>query len=155
MKILNKNPPPFFKQKTKAPTTNFTDVPKSSQKAVNSLIHAGILEGKDKKKFGSNDPLTRGELAVWIAKAFKLKGSKETNFTDVPAGHLESIGSIVLYGIAEGKSETEFGYNEKVNLSDLITMLQLALRAPDYQLRVLHVNDTHTRITISTANSTG
>ena len=35
----------------KAPKTSFTDVPKSSQKAVNSLVYAGILDGKSKNKF--------------------------------------------------------------------------------------------------------
>ncbi len=130
----------------KAPKTSFTDVPKSSQKAVNSLVYAGILDGTSNKKFGSYEPLTRGELAVWIAKAFDLKGSTATNFLDVPAKHEERIGSILLYGIAESISDTEFGYNQKVSLSELITMLQLALKAPDYQLRVLHVNDTHANI---------
>lgn len=130
----------------KAPKTSFTDVPKSSQKAVNSLVYAGILDGKSKNKFGSYEPLTRGELAVWIAKAFDLKGSTVTNFSDVPAKHAERIGSILLYDIAEGISDTEFGYNQKASLSELISMLQLALKAPDYQLRVLHVNDTHANI---------
>ncbi len=129
----------------KAPNAGFKDVPKSSEKAVNSLIHAGILE-KNSKKFGSKDALTRGELAVWIAKAFKLKGNTETDFTDVPAKYEELIGAVVLYGIADGISETEFGYSQKVSLSEFITMLQLALKAPDYQLRVLHVNDTHANI---------
>ncbi len=129
-----------------APKTGFTDVPKSSQKAVSSLFHAGILEAKSKNKFGSHETLTRGELSVWIAKAFDLKGSTETVFTDVPKKHRERIGSIVLYGIAESISATEFGYSQKVSLSEFITMLQLALKAPDYQLRVLHVNDTHANI---------
>ncbi|WP_455662631.1 S-layer homology domain-containing protein, partial [Pradoshia sp.] len=100
----------------KAPNAGFKDVPKSSEKAVNSLIHAGILE-KNSKKFGSKDALTRGELAIWIAKAFKLKGNTETDFTDVPAKYEELIGAVVLYGIADGISETEFGYSQKVSLS--------------------------------------
>ena len=130
----------------KAQKTSFTDVPESSQKAISSLIDAGVIEGKSNKKFGSNEALTRGELAVWIAKAFALKGSSETSFTDVPEKHRDRIGSVILYGIAEGISDTEFGYNQKVSLSEFISMLQLALKAPDYQLRVLHVNDTHANI---------
>ena len=129
----------------KVPKAGFKDVPKASEKAVNSLVHAGILE-KNGKTFGSKNALTRGEFAVWIAKAFNLKGSTETDFTDVPAKYEELIGSVVLYGIADGISETEFGYSQKVTLSEFITMLQLAFKSPDYQLRVLHVNDTHANI---------
>ena len=129
----------------KAPNAGFKDVPKASEKAVNNLVHAGIVE-KNGKKFGSKEALTRGELAVWIAKAFKLKGSTETDFTDVPAKYKDLIGSIVLYDIADGISETEFGYSQRVTLSEFITMLQSAIKSPDYQLRVLHVNDTHANI---------
>ena len=125
---------------------NFADVPKASQKAVNSLIQAGIIEEKYTNKFGSNEALTRGELAVWIAKAFDLKGSAEVGFIDVPEKHQERIGSIILYDIAESISETEFGFSKKVSLSEFLNMLKLALKAPDYQLRVLHVNDTHANI---------
>ncbi|WP_053103723.1 5'-nucleotidase C-terminal domain-containing protein [Bacillus sp. FJAT-27916] len=132
--------------KKKAPNAGFTDVPKSSQKAINSLAYAGILEGKNGKKFGSNNLLTRGELAVWIAKAFDLKGSTEIHFTDVPAKHKDLIGAVILYDIADGISETKFGYSQRVSLSEFLTMLQSAIKAPDYQLRVLHVNDTHANI---------
>ena len=129
----------------KAPNAGFKDVPKASEKAVNSLVHAGIIE-KNGNKFGSKNALTRGELAVWIAKAFSLKGSTDTDFTDVPAKYKDLIGSIVLYDIADGISETEFGYSQRVTLSEFITMLQSAIKSPDYQLRVLHVNDTHANI---------
>ena len=89
-----------------------------------------FLMGKARISFWRYEPLTRGELAVWIAKAFDLKGSTVTNFTDVPAKHAERIGSIILYDIAEGISDTEFGYNQKAKLIRLISMLQLALKAP-------------------------
>ena len=38
---------------------------------------------KQQITFGSNDLITRGELAIWIQKGFELKGITELPFTDV------------------------------------------------------------------------
>ncbi|MGN1401165.1 MAG: 5'-nucleotidase C-terminal domain-containing protein [Bacillus sp. (in: firmicutes)] len=129
----------------KSKDAGYKDVPSSSKKAVNGLVQAGIVGGKG-HTFGSNKYLTRGEFAVWIDKAFDLKGSREISYTDVPKRHQEAVGSLLLYGIMDGVSESEFGYNKQLTLSEMLTVLYQAVKAPDYQLRVLHTNDTHANV---------
>ncbi|MFP3470887.1 S-layer homology domain-containing protein, partial [Micrococcus sp. SIMBA_144] len=47
-----------------APDAGFKDVPKRAQNAVNILKKHGIINGKTATSFGSEDPLTRGEMAI-------------------------------------------------------------------------------------------
>ena len=42
--------------------------------AVNALKEAGITNGKSTDQFGSSQPITRGEMAIWLQKGFELKG---------------------------------------------------------------------------------
>lgn len=57
----------------------FTDVSDRYHKAVNALLTHGIAKGKTNTKFGTNDPLTRGELALLLFQLEK-KVEKEEGF---------------------------------------------------------------------------
>ena len=58
----------------KAPASGFTDVPARAVKEVNALKEAGITNGKTETTFAAQDLITRGELAIWLQRAFELKG---------------------------------------------------------------------------------
>ncbi len=49
-----------------ADNVTFTDVADRYKEAVAALVDNGITEGKKGNRFGQNDPITRGELAVWV-----------------------------------------------------------------------------------------
>ena len=55
-------------------TADFTDVPPSNQffRFVEALYHAGITAGYGDGRFGVNDPLTRGQMAVFLSTALGL-----------------------------------------------------------------------------------
>lgn len=92
----------------KAPAAGFTDVPARAQGAVNALKAAGITNGKSDTKFGANDLITRGELAIWIQKGFGLEGKADFKFTDVGSRYTEAVAALVANKITQGKSETQF-----------------------------------------------
>ncbi len=49
---------------SKAP---FTDLPQRAVQTVSALYEAGVLQGKTKTLFGSNDTIKRGEAAIILS----------------------------------------------------------------------------------------
>jgi beta-lactamase superfamily II metal-dependent hydrolase len=65
--------------KLPAGTHAFPDVPKQGElaDAVGAVVSAGIAKGYANGKFGPNDPITRGQMAVMVANAMGLHDEVE------------------------------------------------------------------------------
>lgn len=87
--------------------TVFSDVPEEHKNVVGAVHAAGIFAGKSDGTFGSNDVLTRAQLAVVLDKALDLNEKTEstTSFDDVPAWAAESIGAVASLEILTGKDQ--------------------------------------------------
>ena len=112
-----------------APASGFTDVPKRAEKEVNALKEAGITNGKTETTLGANDPITRGELAKWIAAAFNLKaGNADLPFTDVDVkGHYgDAVKALVQNNITNGRTPTTFGTHDHAKRGDFAIFLYKA-----------------------------
>ncbi|MEH6942738.1 S-layer homology domain-containing protein [Bacillus sp. JJ722] len=133
----------------KAPAAGFTDVPERAVKYVNALKAAGITSGKSATKFGSDQLITRGELAVWIQKGFQLEGQSDVNFTDVPAQYTAAVGALVANEITKGKTATQFGTNDNAKRGDYAIFLMRADKAdsPAVQGSVKAINNTTVEVT--------
>jgi hypothetical protein len=57
----------------------FTDVNSRYLAAVSALKDNGITSGKTETRFGTNDAITRGELAIWVYKLETLNESTVSN----------------------------------------------------------------------------
>ena len=79
----------------KAPDAGFKDVPDRAKGAVNALKEAGITNGKSADQFGSTQPITRGEMAIWLQKGFDLTGSTELPFTDVKGDYVSAVEAFI------------------------------------------------------------
>lgn len=69
-----------------AAPSGFSDVPPRAALAINSLKAAGVINGKTSTRFGFDDVLTRGEVALIMANvnAYNLSGDVSAlAFTDV------------------------------------------------------------------------
>ncbi|WP_158553407.1 S-layer homology domain-containing protein [Peribacillus saganii] len=98
-----------------APASGFTDVPARAEGAVNALKAAGVINGKTATKFGSDDNLTRGEVALILAKAYSLKSEvKQLKFTDVAERYEEAVIALTENGITSGKTATRFGTADSI-----------------------------------------
>lgn len=104
----------------------FKDVPADRAKYVSALKAAGITSGKTETSFGSYQKITRGELAVWIQKAFELVGNEKLSFTDVAPQYQNAVAALVSNGIATGVSETKFGTDQHAKRGDFAIFLYRA-----------------------------
>lgn len=95
-----------------APSSGFVDVPTRGVVAINALKNAGIINGKSAKKFGFNELIKRGEMALMLTKAsaYNLKGDKaKLRFNDVNSRYADAVAALVDNQITAGKSASEFG----------------------------------------------
>ncbi len=104
-----------FNENTKSPSAGFTDVPKNRVWAVNALASRGIISGKKAGTYGSEDSMTRSEMAKVIASAYGLTASIEKiPFTDVSPRFVPSVAALVENGITFGKTNSSFGGSDKI-----------------------------------------
>ncbi|MFJ7933269.1 S-layer homology domain-containing protein [Sporosarcina sp. NPDC096371] len=100
-----------------APASGFVDVPKRGMAAINALKEKGIIGGKSATKFGFDELLKRGEVALMLANAssYNLKGNQETpTFADVNARYREAVAGLVENGVTNGKTEHRFGTDDPI-----------------------------------------
>ncbi|PFA67330.1 hypothetical protein CN378_10815 [Bacillus sp. AFS015802] len=109
-----------------APDAGFTDVPDRGQWAVNALKEKGIINGKTATSFGSQDSMTRAEMAKVIANAYELTGSEDLPFTDVSATFETYVKAIFEAGITQGKTDTQFGSNQDVTRGEFALFVHRA-----------------------------
>lgn len=113
-----------------APDAGFTDVPNRAKGAVNALKAANITSGKTTTTFASDQEITRGELAIWLQRAFNLKsGSKELVFTDVSDRYEAAVKALVSNEITSGTSATTFGTTNSAKRGDFALFIKRAVDA--------------------------
>ncbi len=103
--------------KTEASSHVFTDVPKNhpNYSAIMYLADQGVITKQ--KRFGLNDKVTREEVAIMVAKATGLNGTKtKTKFKDVPASRYSSgyINSAANAKIINGYPDGTFKPTQQV-----------------------------------------
>ena len=91
--------------------TKFADVPKSNKNSgyIQSAVEAGIINGFPDGTFGPNKSVTRGQMAAFIGRTFKLPASNKT-FKDVTpktTGY-EFVGKLAAANITTGYTDGTF-----------------------------------------------
>lgn len=114
----------------------FTDVPAENAAltaAVNALSERGITKGVSETQFGTENPVTREQMAAFIYRMLhdgkSLEGGEnETTFTDLADPTFFAMVSWVsTKGIIKGLSSTTFNPKGGITLQDACTMLTRAL----------------------------
>lgn len=112
-----------------APASGFTDVPDRGALAINSLKAAGVIKGKSATRFGFNDTITRGEVALIMshAAAYHFTGSPSSlTFTDVNSRYSKAVAGLFANGITEGVSATKFGTDNSIKRGDFAVFVYRA-----------------------------
>lgn len=81
--------------------------------AVQSAYEAGIINGKAPTSFAPNDKITRQQMAMLLARAFKLEEESAKEFSDVGL-QKEAYSAVLIihaFGITEGVTYTHFNPN--------------------------------------------
>lgn len=113
-----------------AETKSFTDVSGNYKAAVDYLVAQGITDGKTATTFGTTDNITRGDAAVFIARALKLDvdNAKDQGFTDLNSRVKNAVNAVVEAKIAGGKSETKFDPGANITRQEMAKMLANAYK---------------------------
>ena len=125
----------------------FKDVPLRAKWAVNALVEAGIIDGLNAEEFGSDELLTRNQMAKVLANAANLSidnNVKKTNFKDVNSNFSKYVDALVKAGVTKGKSDTNFGAYDHVTRGEIALFLHRSQEGLGFiDLMVMHLNDHH------------
>ena len=117
-----------------APASGFSDVPARATKYVNVLKANKIANGKTEKSFGAQDPITRGEAAIMLAKGYEITGDVENvKFSDVGSRYTNAVAALVDNNITSGKGDNKFGTLDSIKRGELAIFL--------YKLETLDVEE--------------
>jgi S-layer homology domain len=114
----------------------FTDVPKQfwGETYISELRKRGILDDFGTGKFDPNQPITRGEYAKMLDRAFadKPATASTANFKDIPTDYprKEAIDKSVKIGFMTGYSPTKFAPNQTIPRYQLLISLAKGLQLP-------------------------
>ncbi|KZR57553.1 S-layer homology domain-containing protein [Pseudobacillus badius] len=108
-----------------AAETNFTDATGQYKEAINYVVEKEIAKGISKDKFGTFNPITRGDAAVMIAKAIGLDTTKapDSGFKDLNSRVKGAVDALFEKKIISGKSKTEFKPNDKITRQEMAKIL--------------------------------
>ncbi|NLB91760.1 MAG: S-layer homology domain-containing protein, partial [Clostridiales bacterium] len=112
---------------------NFPDVPKTSEFSsfIATMADKGIVNGFPDGTFKPKSPVTRGQAAVMIAKAFGLKSAMDIeDFRDTvghyAANHIRILNS---HGVINGYPDGAFKPNAPVTRAEISKMISFAMAA--------------------------
>ncbi|KXH84029.1 S-layer homology domain-containing protein [Sporosarcina sp. HYO08] len=124
----------------------FTDVNKNYKTAVDYLVSQNITKGINDTTFGTDQPIKRGDAAIFIAKALDLDtvNAPDAGFKDVNSRVKGAVNAIVQAKIAGGKSETTFAPDDNITRAEMSKLLVNAynLQAGDTKNTFTDVNNT-------------
>ncbi|MBE3570964.1 MAG: N-acetylmuramoyl-L-alanine amidase [Bacillales bacterium] len=105
--------------------TQFKDVSSGSFASgyIQSAVNVNIISGYSDGTFRPEKPVTRGEMALLIDRAFKYGGTSTTS----------AANNLMSRGIAQGISPNHFGSNLNITRADFSVFLA---RAINYNLRL-------------------
>lgn len=108
----------------------FTDLDGSvHEQQINALAAVGVVSGCDDGAFCASDPLTRGQLATMLVRAFEVPPTSIRSFDDTSTIHGDSIDRLAAAGIAAGCGDplTHFCGTDTVNREQTATFLARAM----------------------------
>ncbi len=104
--------------------SGFADVPKRGEPAVKALRDGKIVLGKTDTHFGAYDNIMRGEMALILAKGYKLSGEgTEVPFTDVAPHYKPSVAALIKHEITYGKDAVTYGTHDDITRGEFALFL--------------------------------
>jgi hypothetical protein len=109
----------------------FPDVGDTHADNVRKLVAAGVAEGRADGTFGPELPVTRAQMASFIARAIETVTGDELSaasvFPDVSGTHATNIGKLAAVGIVAGREDGTYGPDEPVTRAQMASFLARSL----------------------------
>lgn len=123
----------FLTRALNLPSTSrdyFTDdTGKNYERSANSLAAAGITTGCGNGKFCGGDPITRGQMAVFLSKGFELPATTTDYFSDDNGRFYEPhVNRVAKAGITTGCGGEKYCGEARVKRDQMASFLARALR---------------------------
>jgi large repetitive protein len=123
----------------------FTDVSPNSvyYAAVEAAVAAGIVKGKGNGTFAPNDPITREQMTIMIARAYVKLGLAGSNTADltilekfqdrnqISAGAVSEVALAVEEGLVKGRTDSQFDPKGLATRAHAVVMLKRMLERSD------------------------
>lgn len=108
----------------------YKDVPDHSQRYVEAARQAGIIKGYSKDSFRPYEKVSRGEMAMFLSRAFKLETTNKVYFKDVGKrmAAYHSVQQMAEKGIAYGYSDYTYRANDTVTRGQFSAFLTRGLK---------------------------
>lgn len=117
---------------TKEAKVPFADVSDQSfaRAYIAAGVEAGILNGYPDGTFGPAKPLTRGDMAVVLSKAFHFTETTNTPFTDIKTEdyYYTNIQQIFEAGVTSGYPDGTYRPKQEINRAEFSAMLARILK---------------------------
>lgn len=131
----------------KQTSTKIKDVPStiSSSGYINSAVNASIIKGYLDGTFKPNALVTRGHMATFISRGFKLTTEANVKFKDVPLGSTsyEHVRKLAFKNITTGYLDGTFKPNENLSRAQISAFLARAMgfiKVEAKQMKVHFIN---------------
>lgn len=126
---------------------------------VDRLATLGITKGcaTDPARFCPNDPVTRGQMASFLVRAYDLETAEPAGFTDTEDNtHARNIDSLAVSGITRGCTThpLRFCPTADVSRGQMASFLFRARKPPTPQFRIAFGRNFGTRIFVMNADGT-
>ena len=112
---------------TGAPFDDIADTP--HRPAIADIWEAGIATGVADRTYAPHAPVTRGQMATFLARGFELPPCDDARFSDVPPGspHASSICAVAAAGITQGAGDGTYRPGVTLNRGQMAVLLSRAL----------------------------
>ncbi|MFL8936321.1 S-layer homology domain-containing protein [Rossellomorea oryzaecorticis] len=125
-------------------STTFKDVSPQSYASgyIASAVEEGIIKGYTDQTFRPNEPVTRGEMSIFLARAFELQAQLEFDYFDIhpEQASYESIKKVSQAGIAQGLKNGLFYPRRDITRAEFSAFLARALNE-DFRVEVPAISD--------------
>jgi len=115
--------------------TIFSDVGASNGASgyIQSAVNAGIIQGFNDGTFKPNNPVTRGQLAIFLTRAFNLTATTQVSFSDVPTSSsaYSYIGKLVAANITSGYDDNTYRPEQAVTRGQFSAFMARTLKSKE------------------------
>lgn len=115
--------------------TIFSDVGTSNGASgyIQSAVNAGIIQGFNDGTFKPNNPVTRGQLAIFLTRAFDLTATTKVSFSDVPTSSsaYSYIGNLVAANITSGYDDNTYRPEQAVTRGQFSAFMTRTLKSKE------------------------